>query len=68
MQNTGPGMNLGEALNILSGVKARRKKTPLATVAVVVLGFTGSLLFTGAVIVLGALSVFGLYHLGAWII
>jgi hypothetical protein len=68
MQNTGPGMNLGEALNILNGVKARRKQTLLATVVVAVLAITASLLLLGAAVVLGSLSVYGLYHLGAWIL
>jgi hypothetical protein len=62
------GMNISDALKILNAVKAKRKQTLLATVVVAVLGITASLLFLGAAVVLGSLSVYGLYHLGAWIL
>lgn len=62
------GMNIGEALKILNAVKVKRKQTIAATLVVTVLGFTASLLFLGAAVVLGSLSVYGLYHLGAWIL
>jgi hypothetical protein len=62
------GMNLSDALKVLNGVKARRKATLRATIVLAFLSLTGSLLALGAAVVLGALSVYGLYHLGAWIL
>lgn len=67
-QPSDSGMNIGEALKILNAVKVKRKQTLAATLVVAVLGFTASLLFLGAAVVLGSLSVYGLYHLGAWIL
>jgi hypothetical protein len=65
---TGNGMNLNEALNILGRVQQHKRRTVLATIAVGGLALTASLLFLGAAVVLGSLSVYGLYHLGAFIL
>jgi hypothetical protein len=62
------GMNLSDALKVLNGVKQKRRATALATVTVSLLVLVASLLLLGASVVLGALSVYGLYHLGAWIL